>query len=94
MNHKSQELQQGSPKHAQQIRSLLKVRQFSEKHPAFPEGAMRWMIFNATSNGFAAAFVRVGRKVLVDEAEFFRCIDIANERTQTNTSRRRRGVAA
>ncbi len=39
---------------------------------------MRHLIFNATTNGFARAFVRVGRRVLVDESEFFRCVDRAN----------------
>lgn len=44
-------------------------------HPWPPIGGMRWIIFNAAANGFASAFVRVGRRILVDEAEFFRCVE-------------------
>lgn len=49
------------------------VRQFSEKHPAFTKGGLRALIFNENSNGLAkaGAVVRVGRKVLIDEARFF-----------------------
>lgn len=52
-------------------RILLTVRQFSEKHPAFTQGSLRNLIFNAKQNGFDAALVRVGRRVLIDEAAFF-----------------------
>ena len=66
-------------------RALLTVRQFAEKHPAFQQGSLRNLIFLAESrntskgkiegNGLAAALVRVGRKVLIDEAKFFNWID-------------------
>ena len=64
---------------------LLTVRQFAEKHPAFSQGALRNLIFLAGSrlssqgriagNGLDDALVRVGRKVLIDEAKFFNWID-------------------
>lgn len=60
------------------IRNLLTVRQFSEKHKAFPEGGMRYRIFHAATNGFDQCVVRVGSKVLIDEAAFFRWIDDQN----------------
>jgi hypothetical protein len=46
------------------IPSLLTVKQFSEKHPAFPEGGLRHRIFNATTNGLDDydAIVRNGGK--------------------------------
>ncbi len=66
-------------------RTLLTVRQFSEKHPAFSQAALRNQIFHAASrktskgkmpgNGLSIALVRVGRKVLIDEARFFEWID-------------------
>lgn len=68
-----------------QPRTLLTVRQFAEKHPAFQQGSLRNLIFLAESrhtskgqidgNGLSVALVRIGRKVLIDEAKFFRWID-------------------
>lgn len=62
-------------------RPLYSVRQFSEKHPAFTQSALRNLIDKAreryssrgqvTPNGLAVALVRVGRRVLIDEEEFF-----------------------
>ena len=60
------------------IRNLLTVRQFSQKYPAFPEGGMRFRIFNADHNGFDQCIVRVGSKVLIDELAFFRWVDRQN----------------
>ena len=66
-------------------RVLLTVRQFSRKHPSFPEGGLRYLIFHARprrstrgdlpGNGLEMALVRVGRRVLIDEAKFFGWID-------------------
>lgn len=60
------------------IPSLLTVRQFSAKYPAFPEGGMRHRIFHADKNGFARCIRRVGAKVLIDESEFFKCVEEQN----------------
>ena len=60
-------------------RSLLTVKKFAKKHSAFSESSLRWLIFNEKTNGFSPAFKRVGRRVLVDEAKFFECIDEAGE---------------
>ncbi len=56
-----------------EIPSLLTVSQFSIKHPAFPEGGLRYRIFHADSNGLAesGAIIRNGRRVLIDEQRFF-----------------------
>lgn len=64
--------------------TLLSVRQFSEKHPAFSQGSLRNLIFLAKSrhtsrgtlpgNGLDVALVRVGRKLLIDEGKFFEWI--------------------
>jgi hypothetical protein len=60
---------------------LSPVKQFSQRYPAFTEAAMRAIVFNADDrpstqgtipgNGFAPAIVRLGRRVLIDEAKFF-----------------------
>ena len=68
-----------------QPRVLFTVRQLAERHPAFPQGSLRNLIFLAANrktsrgsirgNGLEFALVRLGRKVLIDEAKFFDWID-------------------
>ncbi len=54
-------------------RTLHTVPQFAKKNPAFTEASIRWLIFNEGSNGLkdAAAIVRIGRRVLIDEDRWF-----------------------
>jgi hypothetical protein len=58
---------------AEDIPVLLTVKQFAQKHPAFPEGGLRHRIFHANSNGLAesGALVRNLKRVYLDEAKFF-----------------------
>jgi hypothetical protein len=57
---------------------LRTVRQLSERNPAFSEAGIRWLVFNARTNGLDRAIVRIGKpgsrrpKVLIDEDEFGR----------------------
>lgn len=57
--------------------TLLTLRQFSERHPAFPEASLRWHIFKAEYNGLArhGAVKRIGRRVYLDEGAFFRWVE-------------------
>ena len=66
---------------ASRLPSFLTFRQFSSKHPAWSEGSLRWLRFNQTTNGLDAAFVSLGRRVFVNEDEFFAAIDRQNGRT-------------
>jgi len=66
---------------------LQTIRQFAEKHTWATEGGLRWQRFNCKTNGFESAFVNVGRRVLIDEEEYFRCI-----RRQNRESGRDLGV--
>jgi hypothetical protein len=80
-------------------RAIFTVRQFSERHPAFGETALRRLIHysiprrrntglcavDLPANGFEHALVRVGRRVLIDEAKFFEWLE---------TQQRREGGAA
>ena len=61
-----------------QLPSLLTVRQFSLKHPAFNEGGLRWMIFHAHTNGMKSCIRRLGKKVLINEAAFFQWVEVLN----------------
>jgi hypothetical protein len=57
---------------------LIPVPDWNKHHAWPPLGGLRHLIFNEHTNGFASAFKRVGRRVLIDEAEFFRCIERQN----------------
>lgn len=59
----------------QTIRNLMTVKQFSQIYPAFSEGCLRTLIFHSKTNGFDPSIIRIGRKVLIDEARFFECVD-------------------
>ena len=59
---------------------LLTVRQFVERHPAFSSGGLRYLIFLAKTNGFDLAVVRIGRRVLLDEAKVFQWIERQQKR--------------
>ena len=65
---------------AQPRPTLLTVRQFCERHPAFTQGGMRWLLFNREENGMKRAVVQVGRRVLIDVDEFFFWLDQRNGR--------------
>jgi hypothetical protein len=67
------ELQQKQPSSR-----LIPVPDWNKHHSWPPQGGLRHLIFNEKTNGFATAFKRVGRRVLIDEAEFFACIERTN----------------
>ena len=69
-------------------RTLLTIKDFHKKHNAFPVGGLRHLIFysqprinsrgeKVPGNGMDefGVIVRLGRKVLIDEAEFFAWLD-------------------
>ncbi|MDN0074019.1 hypothetical protein QU481_03835 [Crenobacter sp. SG2303] len=69
------------------MNQLKTVNQFSEAHPAFTPAALRGLIFKANprithegevqGNGLieAGAIVRLGRRILIDEAKFFNWVE-------------------
>lgn len=73
-------------------RVVLTVRQFNQRNPAFSESALRNLIFKADerqgangpipANGLieAGALIRIGRKVLIDEARFFEWVEAQQKR--------------
>lgn len=62
-------------------RKLFTVKQFCRPGKWPSESALRAVILGAAwgENKFQSAFKRVGRRVLVDEAEFWRCVDHTQE---------------
>ena len=49
-----------------EFQNLRSIKQLVEINPAFSEGSLRWLIFNAKQNDFDSVLVRVGHRVLVD----------------------------
>ena len=68
---------------APRVRST--VNQFCARHPAFTPGGVRDLIFKSRErrtstgtipgNGLDVAIIRVGRKIIIDEARWFAVID-------------------
>ena len=61
---------------------LIPLARWNDHHdwPTVP--SLRWLRFNAASNGLAKAFKKVGGRVLVDEDEFFRWAESSDERSK------------
>jgi hypothetical protein len=57
---------------------LIPIPDWKNHHSWPPEGGLRHMVFHKDTNGFATAFKKVGRRVLIDETEFFSCIERKN----------------
>lgn len=64
---------------------LIPLTRWPDVHPWPPLGGLRHLVFHADENGFKAAFVRVGRRILVDERAFFEAAKYSA------TARRKRG---
>jgi len=56
---------------------LIPLAQWSQFHPWPTAPALRFYCYNAKLNGFEkhAVAKRVGRRILIDEAAFFRWVD-------------------
>ena len=69
-----------SPETQATSRIYSTVKQFSQRHPAFAEGGLRWQIFNEETNGLkqSGAIVRNGRRVLIHEEKFFAWLENQN----------------
>lgn len=59
---------------------LLTINNFVEEHKSFASnGGIRHLIFHSENNGFKSAFKKIGSRVLIDEREFFECVERNNE---------------
>jgi hypothetical protein len=62
------------------IPTLSTVKQFSEKHPAFPIGGLRHRLFYKEQNGLnkSGAIIKNGRRILINEEKFFQWLESQN----------------
>jgi len=59
---------------------LLPVTQWNDYHPWPPIGGLRHLIFFEHQNGFSRCVKRIGKRVLIDEQEFFNWIEETNKK--------------
>jgi len=57
---------------------FIPLSDWNDCHLWPPIGGMRHIRFHCDTNGFKSAFKKVGARVLVDEQEFFRCVEQQN----------------
>lgn len=70
---------------SQRGRRLIPLTKWNEYHEWPPLGGLRHLVFHAATNGFERVIRRVGRRVLLDEAEFFRWVESQNGSASTDT---------
>lgn len=67
-----------APDKKKRSRRIIQATRWNEYHDWPPIGGLRHLAFFAKTNGFAKAFLKVGRRLLIDEEEFFRVIQEKN----------------
>ena len=55
--------------------NIIPVSKWNDHYDWPPAGGMRYLIFHARTNGFDNAFLRVGRRVLVDVDRFWSIVE-------------------
>lgn len=58
---------------------LIPVTKWHEHHQYPPLSGLRHLIFHERTNGFHACIRRVGRRVLIDEAAYFKWVEAQNQ---------------
>lgn len=59
---------------------LIPLVEWNRYHVWPPQGGLRHLAVHKERNGFAPAFVKCGRRVLINEERFFECVARKNER--------------
>ncbi len=54
---------------------IIPLTEWNEFHSWPPIGGLRYYVFGAKNNGFDKVIRRVGRRILIDEASFFRWVE-------------------
>ena len=54
---------------------LIPLTEWPNYHPCPPIGGLGHLVFHSRTNGSSVCVKRAGRRVLIDEAEFFRFVE-------------------
>ncbi|MBN2529090.1 MAG: DNA-binding protein [Deltaproteobacteria bacterium] len=54
---------------------FITVDQFAARYPWPSKGGLRWLIFTAEEKGITHCFIRVNRRVLIDEIAFLKWLE-------------------
>jgi hypothetical protein len=79
-----------------ELANLKTPQQIADACPALTLGGLRRLLFHSRTNGLEACVVRLGRKLLIDEAAFLRWLAGERERPPSPVPARRdsgRGLA-
>ena len=71
-------MMQQQPQQKTQTTRYIPIPKWGHHHEWPSIGGLRHLVFYKDSNGFATAFKKVGRIILIDENEFFACIERQN----------------
>ena len=69
------EIQGATAQTSERKNRLIPLTKWPQYHPWPPIGGLRHLVFYSEKNGFARVIRRVGRRLLIDEAEFFKWAD-------------------
>lgn len=58
---------------------FIPLSKWPDFHPWPPLGGLRSLVFNAKERGFQKCFTRAGRRILIDESEFFQWLENQKE---------------
>ncbi len=67
-----------SPDNPRKAPRLIPLTEWPNHHAWPPLGGLRHLAFNAKQNGFERCIRRAGRRVLIDEDQFFQWIEEQN----------------
>jgi hypothetical protein len=58
---------------------LIPIPKWNQYHPYPSPAGLRHLRFYSKTNGYGPAFKRCGRRILIDEAAFFECVEAQNK---------------
>ncbi len=67
--------------------SFATVRYLLKKYPWLTEGGLRHFLFHMDENGLHRAVKKMGRRILIDEDEFFNWIELQSKRPTNGGSK-------
>ena len=67
-------------------RKLIPLTEWPNHHSYPPMGQLRALVFNAKDNGFDKVIRRVGKRILLDEAEYYAWVDKQESNREVSAS--------